>query len=551
MTIEHGLLGHWPLAEDSNDHSPTGLPTQAVAVSLGAEGPGGRSGTAATFNGRMSLLEVPDHPALRLGTGDVTVAAWVRDDPGHADVMGDIVSKFDPAERKGLQLSIVSNFGVTSTAQANRRQLSFGIDNQQIDPEWTDCGRPGEAVLVTALHVSGGVLYAGTMETGRDQAGQVWRYEGGSRWAGLGNPDGCNAVHSVTEFKGRLYCGTARYLCSGSVLGETLNTTPGGKVYRLETGNEWVYCGQPGAEGAAPEDGLAENRGYASGRADDAKDLSVFRGALYGVSNHRCGVFKYEGGERWRCVGLRDLRIMTLMIFRGELYALINGGPVFRYEGGDEWTDCGTPEGSKQTYSAAVHRGDLYVGTWPEGEVFRYAGEAQWDKVGRVGYSREIMGMVNYNGKVFLGSLPMANMWRMDEGRFSFMGNLDASPVQLRRVWSMAVYGGRLYAGTLPSGRVFSLSAGRVVTLDRAFPAGWHHVAAVKRGEKLAMYVDGVREVQSQPFSRGEYDLDTGEPLRIGLGAFDYFRGSMSDVRLYGRALDAQEIGALSRTASV
>ena len=40
-------------------------------------------------------------------------------------------------------------------------------------------------------------------------------------------------------------------------------------------------------------------------------------------------------------------------------------------------------------------------------------------------------------------------------------------------------------------------------------------------------------------------------PLRIGLGAYDYFRGSLSDLRLYGRALTAAEVAALAaRVAS-
>ena len=144
---EEGLLGRWPLAGDTSDHSPAKHPTNAVEVELGAEGPGGRPGTAACFNGARSALEVHDRPGLRFGTGDFSVALWVRDDPENGDVIGDLVSKFDPVARRGFQLSAVSNFGVTSTAQSNRRQLSFGIDDGRIDPEWTDCGRPGLSLI--------------------------------------------------------------------------------------------------------------------------------------------------------------------------------------------------------------------------------------------------------------------------------------------------------------------------------------------------------------------------------------------------------------------
>lgn len=543
MMKEDKLIGHWPLATDTDDHSGTGHSTRAVDVGLGAAGPDGNAGGAATFNGETSFIEIQDHPSLQLGANDFSLAAWVCDDRESDDVVGDLISKFDPDRRNGMQLSIVSNFGVTSTAHANRRQISFGIDDGRIDPDWMDCGRPGEAVLISALHVSNNVLYAGTLETGDGQMGQLWRYGGGTKWIGLGNPSGCNVIHSVTEFAGQLYCGTGRYVCAGSMLGETLNMTPGGKIYRVDQDGKWTFCGHPGSEDAVLEE--TESSPYNSGKADDVISLAVYHGNLYCVSNHRRGVFQYEGEENWKHVGV-DGRVMTLAVYHGHLYALINGGPVYRYEGGSDWTFCGNPEGSRQTYSAAIHQGRLYVGTWPNGEMFMYEGKENWTKLGRVFYSREIMGMANYNGKVFLGTLPMANVCRMDSNGFCFVGNLDASPVVLRRVWSMAVYEGRLFAGTLPSGHVLSLGAGSVATWDRCFPGGWHHIAAVREGEQLKLYVDGALEKISAAFAGAQYNLNNKEPLRIGFGAFDYFRGSMSDVRLYGRALGPCEIRELA-----
>lgn len=55
----------------------------------------------------------------------------------------------------------------------------------------------------------------------------------------------------------------------------------------------------------------------------------------------------------------------------------------------------------------------------------------------------------------------------------------------------MAVYKGRLFVGTLPPGRVQSIEVGRNMTLDRAFPTGWHHVAAVREAKRLRLFVDG------------------------------------------------------------
>lgn len=537
------LVAHWPLARDAQDHSPGHHHGTASAVEFGAEGPTGRPGTAARFDGRSSVVEVPDHEALRLGTGDFSFAAWVRSDDIDSDVVGDILSKFDPDRRRGVQLSIVTNAAVTSTAQANYRHLHFGIDDARVDPAWTDCGRPGNAVKVAALTAAGGFLYAGTVENAPGAVGRLWRYEGEQRWTDLGNPLGCNAVASVAEFEGALYCGTGRYIAAGSVLGPTHNTVPGGKVFRVEPDGTWTDCGQPGAEDATPED--REVSGFATGKADDVISLTVYRGALYCASNHRRGVFKYEGGTRWTHVGLGDRRIMTFAVYRGGLYALINGGPVYRYAGGDRWDYCGTPEGSTQTYSAVIAEGELYVGTWPQAEMFRYAGGETWDKLGRVGFEREIMGMAMYNGKAYLGVLPMASVWRMDGRQFAFMGTLDHTIAPLRRVWSMAVYQGRLHGGTLPSGHVLSLGAGKMVSWDHTFPTGWHHVAAIKEAGRLKLYVDGRIVALSAASHPSDYDLSNDSPLRIGAGPHEQFRGLMSDVRLYRRALDERAIGSL------
>ena len=546
--LETGLIGHWPLADDANDHSKTGHVTQAVDIEFGAEGRNGRRATAAKFNGQSSFLEVADHPTLRFGTGDLSVAAWVSTDEKYDDVVGDIVSKFDPDTRKGFQLYVLTNTGVTSTAQANRRNLQFGIDDAQLDAEWIDCGRPGNAVLIGALTVSNDILYAGTLETGADEVGHLWRCERDGNWTDLGNPLGCNTVHSIAEFGGALYAGLARYNTSGSVLGDTLNTTPGGKVYRIEPDGRWVFCGHPGAEGATPEE--TPVRGYETGKADDVTALTVYRGELYCTSVHRRGAFKYEGGESWRHIG-PDERILSFTVYRGKLYAIINGGPLYRYEGGEDWVYCGCPATSTQTYSGVTHMGRLYVGTWPEGEVYRYEGGEEWSKIGSgtsgIGYSREIMGMALHNGKVYLGALPMANVFRMDEERFfTYVGTLDTAPAVLRRVWSMAVYRGRLFAGTLPSGRILSIEAGKMATCDRTFPGGWRHVAAVKHGGALRTYLDGEEVAASADFAPGDYDLSNDYPLRIGFGAYDYFKGLISDVRLYNRALDAGEIAQLA-----
>ncbi|MBI3948666.1 MAG: hypothetical protein HY321_22330 [Armatimonadetes bacterium] len=300
-SLDAALIGHFPFTGDCEDHSGVGLAVRNHGVRLLSRAPEGRPGGAASFDGAGAHLEVAGHPALALGRGDFSIATWLYTDAVSADVVGDLVSRFDGAARRGFQLAIVTNGGMTSTAQSNYRNLHFGVDQGRLEGAWEDCGRPGRAASITALKVSGGHLYAGTLEIGADEAGRLWRYEGGAEWTDLGNPVGCNAVHSVAEFDGALYCGLARYNTHGSLLGEVLNRTPGGQVYRVEADGRWVFAGHPGSEDAVPE--ATPTSGYSTGKADDAMGLTLYHGALYAISDHRCGVFRYEGGTRWRHIG--------------------------------------------------------------------------------------------------------------------------------------------------------------------------------------------------------------------------------------------------------
>ncbi len=546
MRLDAGLIGHWPFRGDFDDHSDSELDVRSLGVELVSPEPGSPVPTAARFDGLGSRLLVQDHPVLHLGTGDFSIALWVHTDGRDGDVVGDILCKFDSESRRGFGLNVVTNGGVTHTTQANYRNLHFGIDSGRIDTAWTDCGRPGNAVKIAALHVSEDDLYAGTFEIGVEEVGHLWIYGGDGRWRDLGgNPDRCNAVPSIARFDGELYCSTGRYNPIGSRLGEAQNKSPGGKVYRIEDDGRWIDCGRPGAEDATPEE--KEVSGYDTGKADDAIGLTVFRGDLYCTSNHRRGAFKYEGGRNWKYIG-PDERLLSFVVYKKALYALVNGGSVYRYEGDRNWEYCGWPDGSTQTYSAAIYEDDLYVGTWPEGEVHRYEGGHMWRKIGRAGYEREIMAMALYNHKVYVGALPMANVYRMDSEGFSFVGNLDNTPtVCLRRVWSMAVYDGKLFGGTLPSGHVFSLQAGAMVPCDRALPPGWHHLTAVRESDRLRLYIDGKLVATSSPFITANCDFTNGQPLMIGSGSHTAFHGAMSDLRLYNRSLTEGEITALAK----
>jgi hypothetical protein len=67
-------------------------------------------------------------------------------------------------------------------------------------------------------------------------------------------------------------------------------------------------------------------------------------------------------------------------------------------------------------------------------------------------------------------------------------------------------------------------------------------LAAVRQADRLKLYVDGKLVAESVIANPSALDITNEQPLRIGFGGNDYFSGSMSDLRLYGRALTSDEI---------
>ena len=84
------------------------------------------------------------------------------------------------------------------------------------------------------------------------------------------------------------------------------------------------------------------------------------------------------------------------------------------------------------------------------------------------------------------------------------------------------------------------------MTYDQELPAGWQHVAAVKRGNVLELYVNGQRVAESRAFDPAKFNLKSAPPLQIGAGPGGYFHGELRDVRLYHRALSEKEITVLA-----
>ncbi len=83
------------------------------------------------------------------------------------------------------------------------------------------------------------------------------------------------------------------------------------------------------------------------------------------------------------------------------------------------------------------------------------------------------------------------------------------------------------------------------VTSRKGLAAGrWHHVAAVVKGERGYLYVDGAEEGAAD---RAGTPAASADPLSLGYAGRDgYFAGMLDEVRLYGRALSPDEIRTLA-----
>jgi hypothetical protein len=90
------------------------------------------------------------------------------------------------------------------------------------------------------------------------------------------------------------------------------------------------------------------------------------------------------------------------------------------------------------------------------------------------------------------------------------------------------------------------METGRCASYDRDLGPGWHHLAAVRRGDHLELFVDGKLAATSSTLDPAAYDLTSDSPLRIGFGEVDFFSGKIQDVKLYGRALSASEVEHLA-----
>ena len=553
---EHELIAHWPLDGDARD---VGGRHHGDARNV-AFGEGPRAGRgAALFNGRDSLIEVPDAEELRLGNADFTIGIWVKCEVPMRSVFGDVVGKFDPYNRCGLNLHI-SGSSSAYCSTCDTRHVHFGIDDGYTGP-WEDHGQPWATnTLVPVMVVFDGQLYAGLADAEDPMdAAKVFRYAGGREWIDcgrLGDDPNHLSVQSLCVHDGKLYAGTGIWdwhRASGNdPHGRPCAPT---RVFVYEGGTEWRDLG-------------------AVGGSARLFTLASFEGDLYaGLCRVGGGhVWKYDGAAWSDCGSPDGDNIECLLPVAGTLYAATHKN-YYRYQGGQTW-QCFSrePHGINQTHALQVYGGKVYSGTWPQGYVLRLEDDDRWTNTGRLGLPdgmmeiNEINDLTVYNGKLYAGVIPKAQVYRYEvDGVWTPMPRLasmsgwaERDQPTWGRVPAMAAFQGKLFAASgacrartidmdpdRTFGRVYAFQAGQVVSHERDIGGEWTHLAAVRRGKELRLYVDGELSACSTAPPGQTFDLANTKPLSIGFGAQTYFAGALSDLRVYAASLDAEAIRAI------
>ena len=535
--LDSGLVGYWKLQGDCRDYSGKGN----HGINHGANLETGK------FNGKDSYIEVSDNPSINFGTGDFSISAMVYTEKDIDDVIGDILSKYDPQNRKGFTLSIKSS-SCGYNSHGDNKHVYFGIDNAKLS-DWVDCGRPNEVSnYVNGMTVFDGKLYVGTAEAEKEEDWcHVYRYEGGQKWIDCGRVGDLRTtgIGPMIVHDGNLYAATWVYDWTRSMTG---NYDPS-HIYRYEGGKEWTDCGQPG---------------------DDRRIMCIasYKGNLYVAGRETYKAYVYEGGKEWRVSyefpvdGPRKCAPHAMGIHDGKLYV---GYPAIYSFDGSKWEYVGVPVECTQVHSMEVYKGNLYAGTWPEGKAAMYKESEDWEDCGRLGKSTEINALTVYNGKFYAGSIPYAEVYRYEGGkewmpikRF-LPQDIYSSPgfEQDSKAWArltgLTVYDGKLFAGIgsctssiqdAPCdirGRISYIEAGKNVSYDQDIGSGWKHITAVREDGKMKLYIDSKLMAVSSTFDPKEYDVSNDESLKIGFGELDYFSGKIKEVRIYNRALIADQ----------
>lgn len=464
---------------------------------------------------------------------DFSITGWVDVEEHGEDRDVELFRCFDRGTRRGVTLTLVSGGGGYSS-QGSASRLSFGIDDDS-PVVWEDCGfpDPDSRYVSNSLTVFDGELLAATTDARTSEGrARVHRYLGGGRWESLGRPPGVDAhgIGPMIVHAGELF--VAPWTYDWTVVQQLPLSFV--HVYRLDDSGEWIDCGQPGA-------------------CKRISALASFGGRLY-ASGDDDAIHVHTGGRNWAVSKRLPANAHAMHVYDSKLWAgTLDPGRLWSFDG-ESWRDEGNPradeEEASQLHSFVRVDGDLAVGSWPFGFVDRRdRATGRWESLGGPRDATEINALQTYNGSLYAGSLPYAEVSRYDGGenwstvrrlhappgwRASSVhdsgwqsrqemeagGDSAASDDRMRewgRATSMVEHDGRLYVSTgnctssyqdsgedSHLGSVHALSVGTVATSRASLSPGRHHVAAVRAGRSLALFVDGVLSARCSGDIAGE-----------------------------------------------
>ncbi len=491
---------------------------------------------------------------------DLTISLWIDVPDDRAGIAGGLASQYDPATRTGFSLSTISSAG-GYCGPSDELRISFGID-AGTEPQWFDAGRPSPTsnYVSNSLTVFDGALHAATSDA-PDAAdrGHVFRHLGGTAWQDLGKvaTEDASGIGPLVVHRDALYAASWNYDWT-RVHEQSLDAC---HVYRYVAPDRWEDCGQPG-------------------HAKRLFSLASYRGDLLAAGDDST-IHAYRGDGRWELVRRFDTFAHPMGVHGGRLIlGMLQPATVWSSDG-SSWEDLGNPVGAPEVtdeiHSIVTYRDDLWVGTWRLGRVARWdAARRVWRQAGRLGDATEIMDLTVYNGKLYASSIPRAEIFRYERDRdwtsitrlFDppgwrpvLVANMERPPDGDRRmrewtrVTSLTEHAGALYASTgsctsaavdAPTdvrGTVVGMRAGTVATTTASLAPGHHHIAATRRGARLAVHVDGRLAAEADGSITGS--IASGAPLLVGEDATGRYRGGIHDVRFEERALDPDDIAAL------
>ena len=483
-------------------------------------------GTAMSFDGIDDYIDFSDDPDFDFGTGTFTLEAWVNPDAAGDDNIGDIISKFDTAAKKGYHLTVLDNYG---SSHSNKRNIEFGIDNNAPSTTLTKVADRFSAsdTFMLALIDFNGSLY-GTATNGA--ANSLFRWSGSAWVRAAGDYTGANELHSMAVHNNKLYAGT-----SGSDnLGHLL---------------EWN-----GVDAWIPR--VTTNLNAQQG----IESMVSFNGRLFGATRPNARLFEWTGGSVWTQragtpAGVTTDQIESLAVYNGKLYgATVTTGKLLEWnETGSSWTERApqiTVGGAGQTInSIAVYNGKLYAAG--RGVLLEWNGVNAWvNRTSQFPLETLLADLAVYNGRLYAAAVSNKKLLEWDEANSAWLdrGSPIGATVAIRPA-KLTVHNGKLYVSTRQAalndgaGALYEAKTGIEATNDVELSTGtWHHIVGVKDTSTLKLYIDGALVDTSDVFTASSFNLDNAVPLTVGKGTHDYYNGLMDEVIVYNRALTGTEV---------